>query len=87
MDHNTLPRRLTTSQVCELAGYSKKTLRRRRRAGLIKLEPVDRGRQHLFGRDDVLAAFGMAAGRPVESQWKIDPAAFQAARKRKPRQN
>ena len=84
-DDPTLPRRLTTAQVCALAGYGPKTLRRRLKAGALKIEPVDRGRENLFDRDSVLKALGMTDDAPISSPWDFDPDAFRQARARKVR--
>lgn len=55
-----LPHRMTGSQVCKLAGWSKSTLAARIKSGQIPA-PVDRGKGgYLFLRDEVLIALGLA---------------------------
>lgn len=80
-----LPARLTTREVCELGRISPVTLWRRRRAGIYKLTPCDRGRELLYLRDEVLCAFGMASRsepRPEAEEWAVDPEAIRAVRAR-----
>ena len=87
----SLPRRLTTSQVCEIAGYGVATLFRRIRLGKMPAK-IDRGREALFDRDAVLKSLGMVKDDneqpPVDpaDEWKIDPIAFREARARRVRQ-
>lgn len=81
----SLPARMTTREVCELGRISPVTLWRRRRAGIYKLAPCDRGRELLYLRDEVLCAFGMAARsepRPEAEEWVVDPEAIRAVRAR-----
>lgn len=77
------PMRLTTRQVCEIAGFSEETLRRRIKAGRMPTR-IDRARQNLFDRDEVLRALGMKDEEQGHSPWAIDPDAFRQARARKP---
>lgn len=80
-DPDTLPARMTTGEVCALARYGKETLARRIKAGTMPA-PVDRARQMLFDRGQVLAALGIdaPAQRQEGSAWAFDPAAFKRAR-------
>lgn len=50
--------RLTLSEVCQLAGYSRTTLEKRIKAGRMPA-PVDRGRERLFDRQAVYKALGI----------------------------
>lgn len=61
--------RMTTTEVCELAGYGPVTLMRRVRAGRMP-EPVDRAREHIFDRDQVMKALGLVELQPeAEPTW------------------
>ena len=68
-----------------MARISARTLRRRMHSGQIKLSPIDRGREMLFRRGDVLRALGMTDGQlspdPIDTQDHdaIDPLKFWAA--------
>lgn len=68
-----LPPRLTTTEVCELARISRRTLSRRIRDGSLTLAPVDRGREMLFRTSDVIRAFdlGEQPAQPIvtASSW------------------
>lgn len=55
---DSLPARLTASEVCHLAGYGRVTLGRRIRDGKMP-PPVDRGKERLFDRAAVYRALGM----------------------------
>ena len=54
-----LPMRMTTREVCALGRISVRTLSRRIADGTLALAPVDRAREKLFRREDVIRAFGM----------------------------
>lgn len=54
-----LPHRMTTREVCALGRISVRTLSRRITDGTLALVPVDRAREKLFRREDVVRAFGM----------------------------
>lgn len=84
MEDAPLPRRLTTSQVCKLAGFGKRTLARRIASGKLRLSPVDRGREDLYDRDEVLQALGMNDA-PRANPWEFNAEAFRKARTRKVR--
>ncbi len=83
-----LPRRLLTSEVCQLARFSVSTFNRRLRSGKLKIEPVDRGSELLWDRDAVLHALGMAnamptSGQPESSSWAdATEGGYRAARAR-----
>ncbi|MFN4287538.1 MAG: hypothetical protein ACK4E3_03475 [Brevundimonas sp.] len=69
-----LPFRLTTAEVCALAGWSRRTLQRKRAVGEIDLSPIDRGRQDLFARADVIRALNLKDddhGKPTEQSWEV----------------
>jgi hypothetical protein len=51
--------RITASEVCRLAGYSRVTLARRVKSGVMPA-PVDRGRERLFDRLAVYKALGIS---------------------------
>lgn len=79
-----LPMRMTTSEVCAVAGYSTRTLQRRIKDGLIDLKPIDRGRELLYLRTDVVRA--LALGRevapitaPTENRPRVNVDAIRAA--------
>lgn len=86
-----LPPRLTTTEVCELARISRRTLSRRIRDGSLALAPVDRGREKLYRTADVIQAFdfgdqpaSLAATSP-EPTWGVDREAIRAAYERQRR--
>lgn len=54
-----LPMRMTTREVCALGRISVRTLSRRIADGTLDLAPVERAREKLFRREDVVRAFGM----------------------------
>ena len=64
-----LPMRMTSSEVCDLARFSKGTLWRRIKLGLMP-QYIDRGRECLFSRDAVLTALDLS---PVEAPPTNDP--------------
>lgn len=71
MNVETLPPRIPASVVCKLAGYSKSTLLKRIRGGRMP-QPVDRGREMLFNKSEVVEALGLTgeqkdAGNPWEA--------------------
>jgi hypothetical protein len=51
--------RITASEVCRLAGYSRVTLARRVKSGVMPA-PVDRGKERLFDRLAVYKALGIS---------------------------
>jgi Bacterial dnaA protein helix-turn-helix len=59
VEASQLPPRITTDHVCDLAGYSPGTLASRIKEGRMP-KPVDKARQHIFERDAVLKALGLA---------------------------
>lgn len=64
-----LPLRITTSQVCDLAGYGPATLSVRIRRGLVPA-PIDKGLENIFDRDAVLKALGLVdEAKPEEATW------------------
>lgn len=63
-DARQLPLRITTTQVCDLAGYGPQALARRIHLGLMP-KPVDVGRERLFDRDAVLQALGLVKADDV----------------------
>lgn len=66
-----LPVRITTRQVCLLAGYGDAKLSKKIAAGEMPA-PVDRGKENLFDRDAVLRALGMVDSIPTveeTAQW------------------
>lgn len=76
MDLAGLPVRVPTSMVAQLLGFSVRTLQRRRKIGALNLNPVDRGRELLFARADVLRVLGAEAtpqdGAPAKSLLNLD---------------
>lgn len=82
-DPSTLPPRMLASEVCEVARISKATLYRRIADGSLDLKPVDRGREKIFSRADVIRALGLG-GTPAPTQAERpagaigDPATFRA---------
>lgn len=93
-DAAQLPLLMTTGEVCALGRMSVRTLSRRLKDGVFELQPVGRGREKLYRRDDVLRVFGLVI-RPASavSQGQgtavVDPVAIRAARaaqtRRKPK--
>lgn len=67
LDLNKIKPRLTTLEVCELAGYGPQTLTKRVREGRMP-QPIDKARHHIFERDAVLKALGLIE-RQEEGQW------------------
>lgn len=55
-----LPMRMTTTEVCAVARFSKRSLHRRIKDGTIDLKPVGRGREKLYLRADVVRALGLS---------------------------
>lgn len=55
VDSGLLPARIYASQVCDLGGFSRDTLRNRIAKGTMP-RPVDTGREQIFLRDEVLQA-------------------------------
>ncbi len=82
-----LPPRLTTTEVCDLARISRRTLARRMKNRTLDLKPVDRGRERLFRACDVIRAFGLnepatTEASPKVAEWGADAEAIRAARLR-----
>lgn len=84
-DPANLPLRMLTSEVCEAARISKRSLFRRMANGMIDLQPIDRGREKIFRRADVIRAFDLGDGplvpsvEPPARSWEApDPATFKA---------
>lgn len=67
LDVTRIKPRLTTLEVCDLAGYGPQTLMKRVREGRMP-QPVDKARHHIFDRDAVLRALNLIE-RQEESQW------------------
>ena len=59
MNLETLPHRIPASVVCKLAGYGKNTLRSRITKGQMP-RPIDRAKENIFHRDEVLKKLGLA---------------------------
>lgn len=83
-DVASLPMRMTTSEVCAVARFSKRSLQRRIRDGLIDLKPIDRGREQLYLRADVVRALGLADEglpnpAPTEERPRVNIEAIKAA--------
>lgn len=75
---NDLPPRLHQPQVLELAGYSRATLRARRKAKRMP-DPIDRGPHGgIYDRDAVLKALGIAqdAAPDTADAWDFEPGAI-----------
>lgn len=68
IEPSELPWRLTTRQAAEAQGISVATFLRRRRRGVVRIEPVDRGVELLWAREDVWRLVGYAppAQRPED---------------------
>lgn len=83
-DPSSLPPRIATPTVLDLAGYGRSTLRNRQRARLMP-EPIDRGgRGGIYDRDAVLKALGLAQDEPAaRDPWDFDDDAFERAAARK----
>lgn len=62
-----LPERITTPVVCEIAGYSPQTLRKRIETGRMP-PPIDKTNTMIFRRDDVLTALGLIDKPVLEEQ-------------------
>jgi hypothetical protein len=62
-----LPERITTPTVCELAGYTAQTLRKRIEMGRMP-PPIDKTNTMIFRRDDVLVALGLIDKPTLEEQ-------------------
>lgn len=82
-DPTILPPRMLASEVCEVARISKATLYRRIADGSLDLKPVDRGREKIFSRADVIRALGLGeTPRPAPAERSpsiiTDPAEFRA---------
>lgn len=58
LDRNSIKPRLTTLEVCELAGYGPQTLTKRVREGRMP-QPIDKARHYIFDRDAVLRALNL----------------------------
>jgi hypothetical protein len=87
LDTNTLPLRLTTKEVCQIARFGPATLAARIKVGRMPAS-IDQARTKIFDRDAVLAALGIGrAAAPVEpvQGWEVDKEAIMAARKRQVR--
>lgn len=86
-DPTTLPCRIPTPTVLELAGYKRGTLRRRQAAALMP-QPIDRGTGGgIYDLDAVLKALGIASNEPAEQKdpWDFDDDAYERAAARKVR--
>lgn len=87
MDTDALPARVPTSMVADLLGFSVRTLQRRRKSGALNLNPVDRGRELLFARADVLRVLGTEdapeGGVPVKSLINVEGVRRRIERERK----
>lgn len=60
-----LPPRIPTSTVLELAGYSESVLRTRIKDGKMP-HPIDRAKENIFLRDDVLKHLGLAGTKGLK---------------------
>lgn len=65
LDTDNLPARIPRSRVAALLGFSVSTLHTRCSTGAIDLKPVDRGRELLYARADVLRVLGITEGTPA----------------------
>lgn len=86
-----LPMRMTTSEVCAVARFSKATLQRRIKTGLIDLKPIDRGQEKLYLRADVVRALGLSddvaappAPEPDRPRVSVDAIKARMASRRRP---
>jgi len=70
LDPNNLPCRIMTSEVLELARFGSSKLRQKQKLGEFP-NPIDRGKQSIYDRDQVLAALGLI--EPVEGSAHHDP--------------
>lgn len=61
MNPENLPPRIPTSTVLLLAGYSKSALWQRIKEGRMP-RPIDRAKENIFLRDEVLKHLGLTAG-------------------------
>lgn len=69
VNHNaTMGPRITTTDVCRIAGYGPKKLHRLVQQGKMPA-PVDRGEQYLYDRDAVFAALGIETRTLEAAQW------------------
>jgi hypothetical protein len=69
-----LPARLLTSEAAEYLRLSVRTFFRRREQGRLRIDPIDRGAELLWLRDDVLRAGGMLPGAEVACADRPAPA-------------
>ena len=85
-DLTALPARMTTRQVCALAGCSASRLARQRREDpdWLPASPVQLGRSTMFDRDAVLKALRLVKDEPTQETWTADPDAIRRARARNP---
>lgn len=91
-DPTTWPLRMKTSDVAAVLGFSVRTFQRKRKAGTLTMNPVDRGQQWLFARADVLSELGLPESakpvsfeRPRETRVDHDAIRAELARTRRVR--
>ena len=88
-DPRKLPLRLTTSEFCALARISTRTFQKRRKSGVYRIQPCDRGAENLWARADVVRVLNLSdddpagATAPPEPNWSVDPDALREARSRR----
>lgn len=68
LDLSSIKPRLSTLEVCELAGYGPQTLLKRVREGRMP-QPIDKARHNIFERDAVLKALKLIDDEGRPSQW------------------
>ncbi|MBG7616523.1 helix-turn-helix domain-containing protein [Brevundimonas sp. BAL450] len=84
-----LPARLTTTEVCALGRISTRTFQKRRKSGVYRIQPCDRGAENLWARADVVRVLNLSdddpagATAPPEPKWSVDPDALREARSRR----
>ncbi len=69
MNLESLPPRIPTSKVCELAGYGPGTLRTRIKDGEMP-HPVDRAKESLFLTSEILPRLGLGAEPKIENPFE-----------------
>jgi hypothetical protein len=86
-DVASLPMRMTTAEVCDLARFSPATFHRKRKAdpSWLPASAVQGGRQLIFDREAVIRALGLRGAPAQVVEWTVDPAAIESARRARTR--